>query len=149
MPRIRIETAVQQSVEQVVAGFDQQLFLKLNPPFPPVRVLRFDGVAVGDEVHLELNFLLFRQKWISVITASSGTDDHFEFVDEGKELPFFLSRWEHRHRIERRSNETVIIDDIEFSSPVGILDWALWPPMWLQFMWRKPVYRKTFESAVQ
>jgi hypothetical protein len=63
--RIRITTLVTQNYRQVADRFDQNLFKALNPPFPPVKLLRFDGSRKGDEVHLQLNFLLFKQVWKS------------------------------------------------------------------------------------
>ncbi len=65
--KIVVETQVEQGYLDVKAGFDQSLFLRLNPPFPPVKLLRFDGCQKGDLVSLELDFLLFRQKWKSAI----------------------------------------------------------------------------------
>lgn len=144
MARLTISTTVRQTVDQVCAGFNRELFLKLNPPFPPVTLQRFDGTEVGDQVHLELDFLLFRQQWISVITESQRQSDEAFFVDEGTSLPFFLRRWRHRHCIKRSENHTVIIDDIEFGSFSSIFDVLLWPALWLQFYLRKPVYRGVF-----
>lgn len=51
---IRIETPVEQDMKSVSAQFDNKLFDVLQPPFPPVKILRFDGSAVGDEVHVKL-----------------------------------------------------------------------------------------------
>ena len=62
-----LDTSVHQSVSDVWAGFDRQLFNQLSPPFPPVDVVRFDGCLRGDVVHLRLNFLLFKQDWTSDI----------------------------------------------------------------------------------
>ena len=97
--QLALSTTVNGTIQQVFNGFNQDLFLQLNPPFPPVRVLRFDGTQIGDEVHLELNFLFFRQIWISHITAFETTETEILFVDEGRQLPFFLTSWRHRHRV--------------------------------------------------
>ena len=139
-----IRTAVDQSPDRVWEGFDRKLFLSLNPPFPPVQLLRFDGCRVGDEVHLELNFLLFRQVWESVITEQQQTPEEIWFVDEGRKLPFFLRYWRHRHRLLRRGNRTDIVDDITFRSPFILFDYLLYPVLCLQFLYRKPIYCRTF-----
>ncbi|GAA4453815.1 hypothetical protein GCM10023189_19430 [Nibrella saemangeumensis] len=139
-----LKTPVNQPLPQVWAGFDRSLFEKLSPPFPPVNVVRFDGCRKGDVVHLQLNFLLFRQDWISDITDQQESPDEIYFIDEGRKLPFFLSYWRHRHRLVRRGSHTVIIDDIRYRTPTRLTDWLLFPLLWAQFAYRKPIYRRIF-----
>ena len=62
-----IKTEVEVSVNQVREGFTKDLFLKLNPPFPKVRLKRFDGCLKGDIVEMELNFGLWKDRWRSDI----------------------------------------------------------------------------------
>jgi len=144
--QLKIKTKVQAAFEEVVMGFDRNLFEKLNPPFPPVRVCRFDGSQTGDRVVLELNFIFFKQEWESSITFHTRTADSYEFHDEGIRLPFFLSKWKHRHRIEKAGNNTRIIDDISFRASPTWLTWLLWPLLAGQFVYRVPVYKKYFRS---
>ena len=113
---------------------------------PPVKLLRFDGTQVGDEVHLELNFLFFRQRWVSRITESQVVKGEIFFVDEGTQLPFFLSRWRHRHRILDRAGGAVIIDEIDFQAPNRLLEFLLLPALYLQFLYRKPIYKRFFRA---
>lgn len=149
-----LSTPVRQSVTQVWVGFDRQLFNRLAPPFPPVEVVRFDGCLKGDVVHLRLNFILFKQDWISDIVDQQtvhnqgipeGPDEIF-FVDQGTRLPFFLRYWQHRHRLvhDSKTGGTVIIDDITFRTPSRLTDLLFYPLMWLQFAYRKPIYRRVF-----
>lgn len=142
--KIFISTKVSQQVEAIRDGFTKHLFLKLNPPFPPVKLLRFDGCNKGDRVALELNFLFFKQTWISDIVRSESRADLFYFVDEGVELPFFLKSWEHHHRIKAVEGGSVIEDEIYFETPFQWLDYLMYPVLHLQFLYRKPVYRKVF-----
>ncbi|MCC5919092.1 MAG: hypothetical protein LAT68_01470 [Cyclobacteriaceae bacterium] len=144
--KIVIETKVEQSVADVKQKFDKDLFLALSPPFPPVKLLRFDGSKKGDEVGLELNFLLFKQRWISDITADEdGGDEYFYFIDEGKELPFFLEKWHHKHHIYRAEGGGAIIrDEITFKAPYG-LSFLFYPALWSQFLYRVPIYKKYFK----
>lgn len=142
--KIRIETAVSASVQQVWEGFNQDLFLKLSPPFPPVRLLRYDGNTPPGQVHIELNFLLFKQVWVSVITEQQQTEQEYYFVDEGKKLPFFLSRWRHKHRIVASPKGSRIIDEIEFSTPTLLTNFIFYPILYAQFLYRKPIYRNIF-----
>lgn len=144
--KIVIETLVEKGYLEVKEGFTESLFKRLAPPFPPVNVLRFDGCKKGDQVALELNFILFKQKWISLITDDLTTKEEFYFVDEGTRLPFFLGRWRHKHRIISRGEGAVIRDEIDFSGPFAWVTPLLLPALWLQFVYRKPIYRKVFKK---
>lgn len=143
--RLKITTKVNQSYLEVKDGFTKELFLSLNPPFPPVKLLRFDGCSTGDIVSLELNFIFFKQRWESAITFDRTNDTTFEFIDEGRRLPFFLSTWKHHHLVRKTSNQhSEIIDDITFSSSIWLIDLLLYPALYLQFLYRKPVYKRIF-----
>lgn len=145
--RLQITTNVEQSAHQVMAGFNEELFLKLNPPFPQVRLLRFDGSKKGDIVGLELNFIFFKQRWVSEITFDEEHPDYFLFIDEGRKLPFMFTYWKHEHRIEDRPNGSAIIDRISYESGTKLLSFLLYPVLILQFMYRKPIYKKFFRQA--
>lgn len=144
---LTIETTVEKNYLEVKAGFTEHLFKKLAPPFPPVEVLRFDGCKTGDQVALELNFILFRQKWISLITEDGTNEKEFYFVDEGIRLPFFLGKWKHRHRVISLGSGSLIRDEIEFSGPYRWISPLLFPLLWIQFAYRKPIYRKIFKNS--
>ncbi|SMD42494.1 Ligand-binding SRPBCC domain-containing protein [Aquiflexum balticum DSM 16537] len=144
--KINIETKVDQNYLAVKEGFDETLFTKLSPPFPPVKLLRFDGSKKGDIVSLELNFLLFKQKWTSEIIEDNTTSKEFYFVDKGVQLPFFLKEWRHRHRLIKVGENTVIRDEITYKGAFGIFTVLLYPALYLQFLYRKPIYKKIFKS---
>ncbi|MEO1053205.1 MAG: hypothetical protein AAFX87_21410 [Bacteroidota bacterium] len=144
--KIKITTLVDQHFLQVKQGFNQDLFLKLNPPFPPVKLLRFDGSKEGDKVVLELNFIFFKQTWESLITEDHLDDEQFFFVDKGIKLPFFLGAWEHRHILKNVNGKTAIVDDISFKTPSILFDYLMYPALFFQFLYRKPVYKKFFRK---
>ena len=143
---VTLRTAVAQAPAQVMAGFTRALFVALAPPFPRLRVLRFDGCRTGDQVEIELDTLVKRLPWTSLITDHGTLPDgtHF-FVDEGKTLPPPLRFWRHRHLLEPGPNGTcVIVDALEYRTASPLLDALLYPAMWAQFAWRKPIYRRWF-----
>ncbi|WP_234733624.1 SRPBCC family protein [Tellurirhabdus bombi] len=145
--KLVVRTQVEQPLPQVWAGFDQRLFDQLNPPFPPVRVVRFDGSQKGNVVHIELNFLFFRQDWISLITDQQETDKEIFFIDTGNKLPFFLSFWQHKHRLLRQGHQTIIADEVTYKTPGGwLMDWLFYPILWAQFVYRKPIYKRYFAA---
>lgn len=142
--RIKISTLVKQPYTKVFEGFDQNLFIKLAPPFPPVKLLRFDGCKVDDRVALRLNFIFFKQTWESLITDYQNNEQEISFVDEGVKLPFFLKYWKHHHRVVKEGEQTQIVDDISFKTPFFLFDYLMYPALYLQFLYRKPIYRKVF-----
>lgn len=148
--KIELRTKVGQEMRQVFAGFNLELFEQLTPPLTKVKVLRFDGCKKGDIVSLELRIMwLIRQEWTSEVTASEESEQLIYFIDEGEgaKLPFFLSKWRHEHRIERdeAGAGAYIVDKIEYRAPFG-LNFLLWPVLWLQFAYRRPVYRRVFAA---
>lgn len=142
--KIRIISKVDAPLSKVKSGFTADLFLALNPPFPPVILLQFDGCQRGDKVALELNFLLFKQTWISEITEEGETQNEWFFVDIGRKLPFFLKRWKHRHIVATESAGSKIIDEITYSTGTLVSDVLLYPALVAQFWYRKPIYKKRF-----
>ena len=142
--KFSVATKVNQEAIEVWNGFDKELFLKLSPPFPKVRLIQFDGSSKGDTVGLELNFVLFRQKWISDITENEENEKEIYFIDQGRTLPFFLSRWKHVHRILKKSKGSVILDEINFSTGFILTDILFFPLLYLQFIYRKPIYKREF-----
>ncbi len=145
--QITISTKVSQHFLQVKEGFNQDLFSSLSPPFPPVKLLRFDGSEKGDIVSLELNFLLFKQIWTSEIIEDHSNESEFYFVDKGIKLPFFLGYWQHKHRlINKGKSETEIRDEIHYLGANWFLTPLLYPILYLQFLYRKPVYRRIFSK---
>jgi ligand-binding SRPBCC domain-containing protein len=141
---LQIITTVQKSYKQVFGLFTKELFLKLSPPFPKVKLIRFDGSEKQDKVIVELDFLIFKQEWESVITEKAETKEEIYFVDEGTRLPFFLKKWKHTHRIVKNGEHTDIVDDIEFETPFRPLNILFYPILYFQFAYRKPIYKKIF-----
>ncbi|MCR9142407.1 MAG: hypothetical protein NXI24_09165 [bacterium] len=142
--KINITTAVAQNYREVYAGFTKDLFEALTPPGIPVELLRFDGSKTGDEVHLELSFPGFKQKWISHITADACDDAECYFIDEGRTLPFFLSYWRHAHRIQKNGDGARILDEIEFRCPIPGMALFVYPVLYRQFRARGPIYQRIF-----
>lgn len=143
---VTLRTAVSQPPAVVMAGFTRELFVALAPPFPRLRLLRFDGCHSGDRVEIELDTLVKRLSWTSLIVDDGTQPDgtHF-FVDEGQVLPPPLRFWRHRHLIQPGPNGgSVIVDALEYRTASRLLDALIYPAMWAQFAWRRPIYRRWF-----
>jgi ligand-binding SRPBCC domain-containing protein len=145
MKRILIKTKVDKSLSEVKSKFDKQLFRKLKPPGVELEILRFDGCKQGDEVHLEVKpFLMKKQKWVSLISEDIENSSSWKFVDVGKVLPWPIKTWEHQHIVERLDSGSVIIDDISYSCSNPLIELLVYLPLKLQFLFRKPIYKKEF-----
>lgn len=145
---VRIATEVAASLPAVHAAFTRTLLERLNPPFPPAKLLRYDGEQPGNEVWIELNFILFKQVWKSVITEQQQTTIAVYFIDKGVQLPFFLRSWQHKHLLEALpGGGTRIVDELRFTTPFwlpGILAQPLFAGLML---YRKPIYKRVFAEA--
>lgn len=149
MPKIFLKTRVQGRPADIMKRFDSSLFEKLSPPGAGVELLRFDGSKEGDQVQIRMSLLLglIKQDWFAQITEDGSNEKEAWFVDEGVKLPFFLKQWRHRHVAQADGPEhSYIIDDIQYKSPFALLGWLLYPVMYLQFAYRKPIYRKVFNQ---
>ena len=141
--KLTIKANVAQPRKAVFKGFNASLFNQLAPPFPPVKLIHFGGSKTGDEVILELNFFLFKQRWVSKIIDDNENEVQTWFVDQGTTLPFFLTRWTHRHIIQDTQSGSIIIDQITYDS-YPILKWLLWPILYFQFSYRIKIYQRLF-----
>lgn len=142
--KILIKTKIEKNYQVLFSKFNVELFKALKPPLVNLDIERFDGCKKGDEIHLRMDiFGQLNQRWISLITSDFRSDYEINFVDEGALLPPPLVKWKHVHRIEKL-NETssFIVDDIYFTSGNLIVDLAIYPALYLMFLYRKPIYKR-------
>ena len=144
--KLSLSTKVDCSVLRVKEGFTIELFKALAPPFPKLEVKRFDGCEKNDLVKLELNFFTHKQTWMSLIIHEQTNDELFEFIDIGKKLPFPFKKWKHHHLVEKSGTGSIISDNIEYSTGIGLFNILIYPILLLQFAYRQPVYRKLFTN---
>ncbi|WP_207433682.1 SRPBCC family protein [Sabulibacter ruber] len=142
--RLHLQIPVAQNYQAVLEGFTVDLFRSLSPPFPKLKILRFEGSFPGDRVEVELQAGPIRRRWTSLITERQVTDHEAWFVDEGQELPAPLTFWRHKHLITREDHHSVIHELIEYRTGSVVLDALLYPVMYAQFAARGPVYRRIF-----
>ncbi len=145
--RLHLKTIVQQDFMSVFNAFDEQLFRELAPPYPRLKLLRFDGSAPGDVVEVELQTGIKAFRWTSLITEREITDTAAWFVDEGQEMPPPLRSWRHKHLVTELGSGAMIHDIIDYSSGYKALDLLLYPLMLAGFGMRRPVYRRLFRQV--
>lgn len=140
-------TPLNLSVDEVKSKFNRELFEFLAPQWAAFNLERFDGCKVGDEVHIELSLLGMKKKWVSLITHEGEDSSGWSFIDEGKILPWPLSKWKHHHRVEKLSATSCeIVDDIEYEVKNPALEKIMYPVLWSSFAIRPDLYKKYFEG---
>lgn len=144
--RILIKTKVAPNYRKVFQGFDINLFMKLKPPFIGLKIMRFDGCAKGDVVQVQISIIGFKQIWTSVITDQVQNENKIYFIDKGTVLPKPLKYWKHKHIIEKSVDSSIIIDDITYQTGSVFMDFLLFPAFFMQFFYRKPVYKSYFSK---
>ncbi|NEM96424.1 SRPBCC family protein [Pontibacter burrus] len=142
--RLHLKTNVRQNYRQVFDAFDEQLFRKLAPPYPKLKLLRFDGSEPGDVVEVELRTGVKSFRWTSLITERTITDTEAYFIDQGQVLPPPLKLWHHKHLVTKAGSDAVIHDIITYQTSSKLLDLLLYPFMLAGFGMRGPVYRRIF-----
>lgn len=144
---LHIKTPVAQQYVSVLDGFDVDLFAALSPPFPRLKILRFDGSAPGDVVEVELVAGPIRRRWTSLITERHITNQAAWFTDEGLVLPAPLTFWRHKHLITHEKDHSIIHDQIEYQTNSKLIDLLLYPILYAQFALRKPIYQRVFGNV--
>lgn len=146
--KILFETPIQKPFEEVRDGFTKELFLYLSPPLIPFSLKRFEGCKKGDEVHIEMNPLPFlKQEWVSVMTFEETNEGGWSFIDEGKVLPWPLSKWKHHHRVDRIGTaQCRIVDDISYECKPAFLGPLVKPFLWMVFAIRPGRYKSYFKG---
>ena len=143
--RIQIFTKVEGNYKTVYQKFNQNLFVALQPKFPKLKLLRFDGSRKGDIVHIQ--FVFPKMDWISEITEDKVEDSYAKFIDVGKKLPFGLCSWEHQHIIHKVDDHNCVIEDaIKFTSWNKIFTALCYPLLYFSFLQRKPIYKSYFKQ---
>jgi ligand-binding SRPBCC domain-containing protein len=100
----QISTKIEQDYKSVFSKFDVNLLKRLKPIAVGLKILRYDGCEKGNEVHAEISFLGWKQRWNTLITEKTETNNEIYFIDEGLHtdmLPKPLKIWRHRHEISK------------------------------------------------
>jgi ligand-binding SRPBCC domain-containing protein len=144
--RFKIRTHVNAPLETVKSGFDVHLLKAISPPLPKIHVDVYEGNKVGDRIDFLLDFVVFKGRWTGEVTERADGNDRFWFVDEGHQMPLGLTYWHHKHLLETNHTGTLITDDVHYCTKFWLFDALLFVPMYLQFMYRKPYYKRYFKS---
>jgi ligand-binding SRPBCC domain-containing protein len=139
-----VRTKVGGHYRQVFAKFDQDLLLKLVMPGMKLQLLHFDyPPKVGGKIHIRVTiFGMIKQEWKNDFTSYTINENECAFVDEGRQMPWPLKQWRHNHRVVKIQDGTEIVDDVTFATSNKLLDVLMFPVVWMQFRYRRPIYRR-------
>jgi len=144
--KILINSKIKAPFNQIANGFNKDLFRFLLPPKKVASLIRYEGEKPGSIIHIRFN-LPWRSDWISRITEKNKDQNEYYFIDTGVILPFGLKRWMHRHIVKRiNTEESMIVDEINFSTGNKVFDFLIYPILYLVFYPRKRSYKKYFEK---
>jgi ligand-binding SRPBCC domain-containing protein len=143
---LKIRSQVKGNYRDIMAGFDRQLFEALLPKLADVEIVEFTGSKKGDRVHIRFNSPI-RTEWISKIVKDEVNDTEAYFIDEGVTLPPLLSYWQHKHIVQKVTEDTsIIIDDISYRSRNPLLSLLIYPAIFFGFYPRKKQYKAYFNG---
>jgi len=153
MPKIKINHHVHDHFIAIKEKFNLDLFIKLTPPLARCEVTRFDGCQKNDEVHLtfypmwKLRLRTIKFHWVSLITKASTSENEFQFIDEGKRMPWPFKSWHHHHLVIKvDESQSLIVDDIEYKTHSTLIDYLAYPGLYFTFFMRRGVYRTEFNN---
>ena len=143
---IQLKTKVDGNYKDIINQFDRQLFEALKPKHGKMEIVKFTGSKKGDLVHLQ--FLSpIKTEWISEITEDGENEKEAYFIDEGVKLPFPLSYWQHKHIVQKITEDTsYIIDDMTFKGSNFLFTLFLFPALYIAFYPRKSIYKSYFKK---
>ena len=136
------------SFQTALDHFGKDLLLYLTPKFPKATLMQYEGNQPGQQVVVEIDFILFKDTWTSTITELESSTDNWYFVDESQapNTPFFLSKWCHKHIIRQVNGQVEIVDDISFEAKFPFPNVLIGMMLKAQFAQRKPLYQAYFEQ---
>jgi ligand-binding SRPBCC domain-containing protein len=147
MLKFSLQTTINATIDEVWKQFDKELLEKLSPPCPLIRISTFDGCEVNDKVVIDMNFLITKTSWSSLIIENQNSETEKYFIDQGIKMPFGLTHWKHKHGLKKSDDcTTIIIDTIEFNTNYLILDYILFPLFYGMILYRKPLYKKLLST---
>jgi ligand-binding SRPBCC domain-containing protein len=141
MMNITLRSKVNGELTAIYKHFDADLFRYLLPP--GAQLIEFGGSKQGDKVHLKLPIA---GEWISEITEDGASEDLCYFIDEGRKLPFPIKEWRHKHILHRQGNNTIVEDNMNFSTGNIITDILFYPVLFLSFLPRVWQYKRYFKT---
>jgi ligand-binding SRPBCC domain-containing protein len=107
------ETTLPHHIDEVWSFFSTAHNLVRISTYPKVSVQSDPAMAEGNLIQLQLNFRLFRLKWLLTI---QDVQEKCYFIDEAVHVPFPFRGWRHGHYLARVGDCTIMKDKVEFQA---------------------------------
>lgn len=148
--KFQMSTPVQGfSPKEIINIFDFDLLRALSPPMMKPDLVSYGGYAPGTKIHFRLNTPFGIKDWKGSISEYRESEAEIYFTDVGLELPFGIKTWKHKHRLIRTAYGTEIRDEVDCSFSNFMAKSFLPPGIWLQFLYRKPLYAKIISRRLK
>ncbi|MEA2329305.1 MAG: hypothetical protein QOE68_4264 [Thermoanaerobaculia bacterium] len=147
--RFTARSIIRTTPEQLF-GFHEQpdAFLRLLPPGEKIRVIQTaPSLEAGSRTIVDIRIAFL---WVTFESLHTAYDPPHSFEDQQVRGPF--RRWRHRHLVEPHPDGAILIDDIEYTPPFGLLGRAvdgilIKPRLRKVFAFRHRVTRDYCENA--
>jgi ligand-binding SRPBCC domain-containing protein len=122
-------------------------FLRLLPPGEKIRVIQVaPNLNAGSRTIVKIRIAFL---WVTFESLHTAYDPPHSFEDQQVRGPF--RSWRHRHIVETHPDGAILIDDIEYTPPFGLLGRAvdgilIKPRLRKVFAFRHRVTRESLES---
>jgi len=146
--RFTVRSVIRTTPEQLFAFHElPDAFLRLLPPGEKIRVIQIaPSLEVGSRTIVEIRIAFLYIRFESLHTAY---DPPHSFEDQQVRGPF--RSWRHRHIVGPHPDGAMLVDDIEYTPPFGLLGRAvdgivIKPRLRKVFAFRHRVTRESLES---
>ena len=136
------------NIQDVYSVFDFRLLAALSPPMMKPEAKLYEGNKHGDQLHFLIRTPIGRFPWKGKVTEENISENEIYFVDEGIEMAFGMRAWKHKHRLIKTNEGTLIRDEVFFDTKNPVLKYVLLPGVWMQFLYRKPLYEKIVKKRL-
>jgi ligand-binding SRPBCC domain-containing protein len=136
------------NIQDVYSVFDFRLLAELSPPIMKPEAKLYEGNELGDQLYFVIRTPIGDYPWKGKVTEESITENEIYFVDEGIQMAFGMSAWKHKHRLIKTDYGTLIRDEVFFDTKNVLLKYVLLPGVWMQFLYRKPLYEKIVKKRL-
>ena len=137
------------NIRDVYRVFDFRLLAKLSPPFMKPEAKLYEGNKPGHQLYFIIHTPIGGYPWKGKVTEENISENEIYFVDEGIDMAFGMSAWKHKHRLIKTDTGTLVRDEVYFDTKNPLWKYVLLPGVWLQFLYRKPLYEKIVKKRLK
>lgn len=144
MKKLFFESKVDSAFEKVVLHIGKNLFKEITPAVLNFNIIKFDGISVGDDIKIQMNFGK-EFIWHSKVVSSKKNEVELTFIDVGILMLPFMKSWHHEHQFKLvEDGKTIIRDFISFECEPKIFEFLYYGIFYTMFKIRSQTYNSFF-----